>query len=61
MDFDQKELMNEYIQKQNRMIGELINKNLMLDAQYTVALKSIESLKSKLAKYEDKNKEQAYN
>jgi hypothetical protein len=51
------ELMNAYIQKQNRLIGELINKNLMLDSQLEIAMK-------KLAQFEEKpsedTKEKAY-
>lgn len=49
------ELMNAYIQKQNRLIGELINKNLMLEAQLEIAM-------SKLANQEKANdkEEQAY-
>ena len=35
------ELMNAYVQKQNRLIGELINKNLMLEAQLDVAMSKI--------------------
>ena len=45
MELDQKDLMNEYISKQNKMIGELINKNLMLESQLAVAQKLIESLR----------------
>lgn len=44
----QVELMNEYISKQNKMIGELVNKNLMLEAQLAVAQKE-------LAKYAAEN------
>jgi hypothetical protein len=44
------ELMNAYIQKQNRLIGELINKNLMLEAQLDVAM-------SKIKKEEPKSKD----
>jgi hypothetical protein len=51
------ELMNAYIQKQNRMIGELINKNLMLESQLEIAM-------AKLKKHEESatkdDKEQAY-
>lgn len=48
------ELMNAYIQKQNRMIGELINKNLMLESQLEIAMK-------KLKDQEDsEEKEQSY-
>jgi len=42
---DDVELMNAYIQKQNRMIGELINKNLMLEAQLDVANTKLSKLK----------------
>lgn len=45
MEFDQKELMNEYVSNQNKMIGDLINKNLMLESQLAVAFKMIEGLK----------------
>jgi hypothetical protein len=44
------ELMNAYVNKQNRMIGELINKNLMLEAQLEIAL-------SKLKKEEAESKD----
>ena len=50
------ELMNAYIQKQNRLIGELINKNLMLDSQLEIAM-------AKLNKYEEAksdNEDKAY-
>tara|TARA_B100000768_G_C11203530_1_gene342811 strand:- start:395 stop:568 length:174 start_codon:yes stop_codon:yes gene_type:complete len=46
----EQDIMNAYIQKQNKLIGELINKNLMLDAQLEVVsakLASIEESKSK--------------
>jgi|TARA_B110000977_G_scaffold128620_1_gene164146 hypothetical protein len=47
----EQEIMNAYIQKQNKLIGELINKNLMLDAQ-------LEVVSAKLAKFEEsKSKE----
>jgi len=49
------ELMNAYIQKQNRMIGDLINQKLMLESQLEVA-------QSKLKQLEDskKDKEETY-
>ena len=47
IEFDKSELMNEYVQKQNRMIGELVNKNLMLEAQLAVAQRIIEQQKAK--------------
>lgn len=50
------ELMNAYIQKQNRMIGELINKNLMLESQLEIAMKNLESKKKEV----DSDEEQAY-
>ena len=50
------ELMNAYIQKQNRMIGELINKNLMLESQLEIAMKNLEAQK----KQADSDEEQAY-
>jgi hypothetical protein len=37
------ELMNAYIQKQNKLIGELINKNLMLEAQVEVISKKLDA------------------
>ena len=51
------ELMNSYIQKQNKLIGELVNKNLMLDAQLEVANKRIASLEAKIP---TDTEEQAY-
>ena len=46
----EQEIMNAYIQKQNKLIGELINKNLMLDARLeviTAKLAQLEESKSK--------------
>ena len=51
------ELMNAYIQKQNRMIGDLINKNLMLESQLEIAMKKLQAHEQK--KTED-DKEQTY-
>jgi mevalonate kinase len=48
------ELMNAYIQKQNRMIGELINKNLMLESQLEVATKKLKEVEVKKDSKEDK-------
>jgi hypothetical protein len=50
------ELMNAYIQKQNRMIGELINKNLMLESQLEIAMKNLEAKN----KQKDSDEEKAY-
>jgi hypothetical protein len=47
------ELMNAYIQRQNRMIGELINQKLMLEAQLEIANKNLLALKPA----EESNKE----
>jgi|TARA_R110000803_G_scaffold67070_1_gene128662 hypothetical protein len=47
------ELMNVYINKQNRLIGDLINKNLMLDSQLEIANQKI----AKLSEDVDKTKE----
>jgi len=44
------ELMNAYIQKQNRLIGELINKNLMLDSQLEIAMKKLERFEGEAKK-----------
>jgi hypothetical protein len=52
------ELMNAYIQKQNRMIGDLINKNLMLESQLEIAMKKLQDHEQQ-NKTED-DKEQAY-
>ena len=60
IEFDKSELMNEYVQKQNRMIGELVNKNLMLEAQLAVAQRIIEQQKAKGESSEVDNT-QAYN
>lgn len=49
------DLMNAYIQKQNRMIGELINKNLMLEAQLELAMKKLSAQEQA-----DNTEEQAY-
>ena len=38
------ELMNAYIQKQNKMIGEQINKILMLEAQLEIATKKLQEI-----------------
>jgi len=48
------ELMNAYIQKQNKMIGELVNKNLMLESQLEIAMKKINDLQPKDDSDEDK-------
>ena len=50
------DLMNVYIQKQNRMIGELINKNLMLESQLEIALKKLEAIEKKDSKEEKTEK-----
>jgi len=50
MEFNQTELMNEYVANQNRMIGDLINKNLMLESKLKVALNTIEALEAKTGK-----------
>lgn len=52
------ELMNAYIQKQNKMIGELVNKNLMLESQLEIAMKKIHDLQPKDTK--DSKEEKAY-
>lgn len=51
------ELMNAYIQKQNKMIGELINKNLMLESQLEIAMKKLQAYEEKDSK---KDKEETY-
>tara|TARA_A100001015_G_C14614160_1_gene565342 strand:+ start:441 stop:620 length:180 start_codon:yes stop_codon:yes gene_type:complete len=50
MELDQTQIMNEYVSKQNKLIGELINKNLMLDSQLAVAMNHIRSLEEKQEK-----------
>jgi hypothetical protein len=50
------ELMNAYIQKQNRMIGELVNQKLMLESQLEIAMKKI----AKLEEDSKDNKEETY-
>lgn len=50
MEFNQTELMNEYVANQNKMIGDLINKNLMLESKLKVALNTIEALEAKTNK-----------
>lgn len=50
MEFNQTELMNEYVTNQNKMIGDLINKNLMLESKLKVALNTIEGLEAKAGK-----------
>ena len=52
------ELMNAYVQKQNRLIGELINKNLMLDAQLEIAMAKLK--KHEESKTEDTKEDKAY-
>jgi hypothetical protein len=52
------ELMNAYVQKQNRLIGDLINKNLMLDSQLEIANKHIKELQSQLSDKKDKKTEE---
>lgn len=41
------DLMNAYIQRQNKMIGELINQKLMLEAQLEIANKKLLELQPK--------------
>jgi hypothetical protein len=55
MELDQKDLMNEYIAKQNKMIGEQVNKILMLESQVAVAFNMIEGLEAKLKAYKEKD------
>jgi hypothetical protein len=52
------ELMNAYIQKQNRLIGELINKNLMLDSQLEIAMAKLKKFEE--SKTEDTKEDKAY-
>ncbi len=49
----EQEIMNAYIQKQNKLIGELINKNLMLDAQLEVVSAKLASIEKSKSKEED--------
>lgn len=49
------ELMNAYIQRQNKMIGELVNKTLMLESQLEIAMSKIKATEVK----EDSKKDDA--
>lgn len=47
--FDPQEFANEYIAKQNRIITELVNKNIMLETQVSLLQKKVDGLKTKEA------------
>ena len=47
--FDPQEFANEYIAKQNRIITELVNKNIMLETQVSLLQKKVDVLKAKEA------------
>ena len=51
------ELMNAYIQRQNKMIGELVNQKLMLESQLEIAMKKLQAHEEKGSK---KDKEETY-
>lgn len=50
------ELMNVYIQRQNKLIGELLNKNLMLESQLEIAMRKLKSVEES----NENKEEQAY-
>lgn len=41
IEYDQQELLNEYIARQNRKIGELQSQNIMLETRLAMAEKKI--------------------
>ena len=41
--FDPQEFANEYIAKQNRIITELVNKNIMLETQVSLLKKKLDA------------------
>jgi hypothetical protein len=49
-------LMNAYIQKQNKFIGELVNQKLMLESQLEMAMQKI----AVLEKGSEEDKEETY-
>lgn len=44
MEFDKEQLLNEYVQRQSRLIADLTNKNLMLETRLSLALAKIQEL-----------------
>tara|TARA_B100000287_G_scaffold229382_1_gene216205 strand:- start:2853 stop:3077 length:225 start_codon:yes stop_codon:yes gene_type:complete len=44
VEYDQQEFVNEYIAKQNKMIGDLTSKSIMLEARLAMAEKKIQEL-----------------
>tara|TARA_B100000927_G_scaffold152348_1_gene122813 strand:- start:2993 stop:3217 length:225 start_codon:yes stop_codon:yes gene_type:complete len=44
IEYDQQEFVNEYISRQNRVIGDLTSKSIMLEARLAMAEKKIKEL-----------------
>jgi len=44
IEYDQQEFVNEYISRQNKMIGDLTSKSIMLEARLAMAEKKIKEL-----------------
>jgi len=44
IEYDQQEFVNEYVARQNKAIGDLTSKNIMLEARLAMAEKKIEEL-----------------
>ena len=44
MEFDQDQLLNEYINRQARTISDLTNKNLMLETRLSLAMTKLQEL-----------------
>lgn len=44
IEYDQQEFMNEYVNRQNRVISELTARNLLLETRLSMAEKKIQEL-----------------
>ena len=44
IEYDQQDFVNEYISRQNKMIGDLTSKSIMLEARLAMAEKKIKEL-----------------
>lgn len=56
MEFDQEQLINEYVNKQSRVISDLMNKNIMLETRLSLAMAKIKELMPEESAEEEDNK-----
>ena len=56
MEFDQEQLINEYVNKQSRVISDLMNKNIMLETRWSLAMAKIKELMPEESAEEEDNK-----